>query len=93
LPTKLDGIKKIEVCPVCGVTYGDFRTGMTFSEVRATLNIRFSGQSDWVFIHRNRVLNKWCGIKKTLWNYHLEACECSKDIDETDSAINGCPEY
>lgn len=75
------GIDKNKVCPVCHLAYDEFRTGMTFTEVRATINIRHYGCDDWVFIHRNMVLRKWCTIKKSLWEYHLE--ECKRGINKS----------
>jgi hypothetical protein len=65
-----------DVCPVCGITYKKFRTGMTFADVKAEMYVSSEDSKDWVYKRRRCVLRRWRKIKMALWEYHLKECEC-----------------
>lgn len=58
-------------CEACGISYQDFRTGLTFAEVR---NMMFVGSDDcgqWRHKRRHSVLGFWHELKLQAWLYHL----------------------
>lgn len=79
------------VCPVCGITYKEFRTGMTFAEVKAEMYVSSEDSDDWVYKRRRCVLRRWRKIKIVLWEYHLKECYL-KDVSE-ESSIEDFVEY
>lgn len=61
-------------CPGCGVTYGDFRTGLTYREVRQMLWDYSPDPAEWTYKRRGTVLGNWFAIKQQLWARHVEEC-------------------
>lgn len=70
---------KADSCPNCGITYDDFRTNLTFAEVKEDMFVSSDSPADWVYKRRHSVLGRWHAIKKTMWQNHLEEC---KEVDE-----------
>ena len=75
-----------EECPVCRLTYGQFRTGLTYYEVY--LMIDGLNPEQWTYKRRGTVLGKWHQIKREFWERHLE--ECWEEGTETTVGA-GCP--
>jgi len=67
--------RRLEECPVCGVAYGEFRTGFNYEDIRTMLWSASSDPSTWVYKRRNTILGKWFQIKQKMWAEHLETCE------------------
>lgn len=63
------------VCPVCGMDYDDFRTGMTFADVKAEMYVASDNPEDWVYKRRGCVLRRWRKIKRAMFDYHVEECK------------------
>jgi hypothetical protein len=83
-----------EVCPVCGLTYNDFRTGLTFAEVKACMHVESEDCVDWVYKRRKGVLRKWKKIKQLMWRFHIEECSCDIVAEKQPiSEIKGDMEY
>jgi hypothetical protein len=59
-------------CPHCQLEYRDFRTGLSFTDVRATF---WREQKPWHPARRHSVLGRWREIKLELWTEHIEHCE------------------
>jgi len=57
-------------CPGCGITYGDFRTGLTYREVWQMLWHR----TEYRYKRRGTVLGLWHSIKKSEWEHHTSRC-------------------
>jgi len=77
LPSKSAGhVKKVgvEICPICGITYQEFRTGLDYAEVRAMFWSPNPDPSTWRYKRRATVLGKWHQIKQEMWANHLESC-------------------
>jgi len=64
-----------ETCPVCGITYHEFRTGLDFAEVKTMFWSPNPDPSTWRYKRRRTVLGKWHQIKQEMWAHHLENCE------------------
>lgn len=64
-----------KVCPVCGVSYADFRTGLTFGEVQAEMFVGSDDPAEWVYKRRHSVLGRWRMIKLAMWETHLNECQ------------------
>ena len=64
-----------ERCPICGLTYGRFRTGLTFAEVRSWLWVGSDDPRDWKPKRRGSVLGLWHETKKMLWAEHIRGCD------------------
>jgi hypothetical protein len=62
------------VCPHCGLKYKDFRTGLSFSEVRNLYWVSDPDSEAWKYKRRNTVLGKWREIKLEMWAAHLYGC-------------------
>jgi hypothetical protein len=52
------------------MTYEDFRTGLTFRDVRQMLWVASSDSSKWRHKRRNTVLGHWRAIKLAMWREH-----------------------
>lgn len=79
-------------CPVCGIVYDDFRTGMTFADVKAEMYVASENPEDWVYKRRRCVLRRWRRIKRAMFDYHIEECkQHGKDIPVVE--IEECYEY
>lgn len=69
----------------CQIEYRDFKTGMTFNEIRQMLKAeakRKYQKGQYMFITRHTVLGRWHQLKKELWKNFQDAldkegCECS----------------
>ncbi len=63
-------------CPACRLKYDDFRTGMTFKEVRnmiITIGIdKKTGKTKYG--RRNGVLGYWFELKQLFWDQHTGEC-------------------
>lgn len=71
-------------CPVCGIDYRDFTTGMTFADVRQLLWTGDDRPENWRYKRRHTVLGKWKQIKEEFWDQHQKTCDGSGDkIDVT----------
>ncbi len=69
-----------EACPFCGVTYQRFRTGLTYRDVFQMLkHDNDPDPTTWTYKRRRRVLREWCGIKKSMWQYHCDLGGCPED--------------
>lgn len=58
-------------CPNCGIEYDDFRTGLTFREVRRMMFTGAADPCDWRHKRRRSVLGFWHELKTQLWQYHV----------------------
>ena len=65
----------MDVCPYCGLPYDDFRTGMTFKEVRSLFWVEDEDPAAWKYKRRHTVLGKWRQIKLELFSEHINYCE------------------
>jgi len=63
-----------EECPGCELTYGKFRTGLTYDEVRKMLWDNSPDRDDWSYKRRGTILGSWHAMKKQLWERHVEGC-------------------
>ncbi len=63
-------------CDGCGLRYDDFRTGMTFKEVRnmiITIGVdKRTGKTKYG--RRNGVLGYWHELKRLFWDQHMGGC-------------------
>lgn len=63
-----------DVCSVCGLTYAELRTGLTYADVYALLWSASDDRRTWRYKRRNTILGKWHEIKQELWAQHLDEC-------------------
>lgn len=68
-----------ERCPHCGITYGKFRTGMTYQQVYDLLKDNESDPEKWKYKRRHTILGNWFAMKQQLWAQHTEEGGCEKD--------------
>jgi hypothetical protein len=57
------------------LTYKDFKTGLTFKEVRQILQIEADSKyekGEYMFITRATVLGRWFQIKKQMYDMYLQ---------------------
>lgn len=95
-----------EKCPVCGLTYGNLKTGFTYYDVWLMFWTPSETPTDeWKYKTRGVILGKWHEIKKDYWKRHLEECESQAEyersfddeidpndfIDMNDSDMSDCP--
>jgi hypothetical protein len=64
-----------ETCEFCGLEYDDFKTGLTFADVRRDMWRAEEDPSQWKYKRRRGVLGAWRGAKQMMWREHLDACE------------------
>ncbi len=57
------------------LTYDEFRTGLTFREVRRMLWVHSDDPRDWKYKRRHTVLGLWHSIKRGLWERYLDGEE------------------
>lgn len=69
-------------CPTCGLTYGAFRTGMSYREVFGLLMDNSDDPAEWHNKSRHTVLGKWHELKKQWWAHHLEECALQKEFED-----------
>lgn len=65
----------IEVCPFCGLSYKELRTGLTYQDVFEMLWSASDDPSTWRYKRRNTVLGKWYQIKQEMWAEHIGGCD------------------
>lgn len=63
-----------ETCPSCGVSYGRFRTGLTYRDVWLWFYDESDDRSEWRYKRRGTVLGAWHQHKRELWAEHLSLC-------------------
>jgi hypothetical protein len=95
-----------EKCPVCGLTYGNLKTGFTYYDVWLMLWTPSETPTDeWKYKTRGVILGKWHEIKNDYWKRHLEECKLQSEyekrfdeeidpndfIDLNDSDMSDCP--
>lgn len=57
------------------LTYDEFRTGLTFREVRRMLWVNNDDPATWRYKRRRTVLGFWHQLKLQLWNQYLDALD------------------
>jgi hypothetical protein len=57
------------------VTYDEFRTGLTFAEVRRMLWVGSDDPRDWRYKRRHTVLGFWHQLKLQLWAQYRETVD------------------
>jgi len=77
-PSRLD-------CPICGLTYDEFRTGHDYRSVYYMCYNR-------PYKRRNTVLGYWRQVKIELWEQHLVDCERYQYEIERDNTISNNPD-
>lgn len=55
-------------CPGCGITYGKFRTGMTYRDAYMMAYSR-------TYKRRHTILGVWHQVKQEFWEEHIVRCE------------------
>lgn len=60
---------------VCGLSYEDFRTGLTFSDVQQMMYTGSEDPEDWRCRSRHAVLGYWHELKLQLWASHQGLCD------------------
>lgn len=71
-----------EQCPACDVTYGSFKTGLTYFEVWMMFwDPPESPREQWTYATRGVVLGKWFQIKQEFWEQHKETCGQGTPVD------------
>lgn len=67
---------------VCGARYDEFRTGLSFADVRAMMRSASDNPADWRQKRRNSVLGFWHELKLMMWEQAHGACreryECER---------------
>jgi hypothetical protein len=75
-------------CIHCGEEYDRFRTGYSFSDIKAMLWVDSDNPTDWKHKRRNTVLGFWREIKLGMWKEHLFLCDKNEShIEKCDSII------
>lgn len=72
-------------CPVCGVRYAEFRTGLTYQEVFDRLKDFDEVTSKWSYKRRGTVLGKWHQYKKEAWSQHINECIGGAEFERGDA--------
>lgn len=57
------------------VTYDEFRTGLSFREVRQMLWVNNDDPKTWRYKRRHTVLGFWHQLKQQLWSQYLDAID------------------
>lgn len=68
-----------ETCESCGMRYRNFRTGLTFSDVRMMLWVGSDDYTQWKYKRRNTVLGLWHALKQRMWDQHQWDCMRAKN--------------
>lgn len=63
-----------DACTHCDLTYGDMRTGLSYSDIYMMLWSFRSDSSTWKYKRRHTVLGLWRSIKIDMWKHHLKSC-------------------
>jgi hypothetical protein len=82
--------REIDACPICGLTYDAFRTGLTFGAVRSELFTSDPDPATWRQKRRSSVLGFWHERKNVLFRVHVQECEhyARLELDEVKSAAD-----
>lgn len=81
------------LCPNCGISYGDFKTGYTYDEVYQMFWVSEYDSSKWKYKRRNTILGKWHQIKQEMWAHHLESCGEINERSKTQTERNRSIDY
>lgn len=57
------------------LSYGEFRTGLTFLDVRQCLHVYSDNYKDWRHVTRHTVLGKWREIKLKMYAQYVKENE------------------
>lgn len=60
---------------ICGLAYRDFRTGLTFGDVKASMWVDSADASTWRYRTRRCVLGCWHETKLRMFASHKAECE------------------
>lgn len=72
-----------DTCPGCSVSYGNFKTGLTYRDVWMMFwTPEETPEDEWQRKSRGVILGKWFETKQELWRDHIE--HCGEEPDETD---------
>lgn len=63
-----------ESCPVCGLRYERFRTGLDYAGVFQMLWSASPDPEHWQHKSRRTVLGRWREIKRNMWGQHVAEC-------------------
>lgn len=74
-------------CPVCGIDYQDFRTGLKYSDIIELLWTGDDRPETWRYKRRHTCLGKWMQIKREFWEQHINSCDGR--TDKIDVVIEG----
>lgn len=76
-----------ETCSGCGLTYDQFRTGLSFGDVSLMLWHPSENPANWRSRRRSGVLGFWRQLKKDLWAVHQRDCAKPADpFEDTEQA-------
>lgn len=62
------------------LAYADFRTGLTFLDVRQSLWVHSDNYKDWRHVTRHTVLGKWHELKRKMYAAYLDEFARGDDI-------------
>lgn len=62
------------MCETCGISYADFRTGLSYQDVFGMLWVADPDPQTWRQKRRASVLGFWHELKLGMWREHLELC-------------------
>ena len=63
-----------ERCCHCGITYGRFKTGLDYFDVKSWLWRESDDPNSWVYKRRGTILGKFHQHKQELWKNHQVEC-------------------
>lgn len=81
-----------EQCPHCKTTYGQFKTGMTYSEAFQQLWSLDDSPETWRYKRRRTVLGYWHGLKKKAWADHIAMCAEEFQFGFIDETLEETPQ-
>lgn len=70
---------------VCGQRYDEFRTGLTFRQVRRMMYVSSPDPRDWLNRRRRGVLGFWHQLKRELYLYSHRGCK--EHYEQQDAGI------
>ena len=65
----------MDQCPACGQTYSQFRTGLTFAQVRQSLYSATEDTEQWRQKRRRSVLGHWRELKQRMFEDYHHGCD------------------
>lgn len=71
-------------CPVCGITYGAFRSGLTFESAQQMMKTH--SQGEYRNIRRHGVLGFMREFKLLAWEYHVGLCVSAGDFAKSSNS-------